>query len=41
MDTRQHPLTPLAAAAGGALAGVAGTAVMDAVLVCPLSPRGR
>ena len=32
MDTRQHPLTPLAAAVGGALAGVAGTAVMDAVL---------
>jgi hypothetical protein len=32
MDTRQHPLTPLAAAAGGALAGVAGTAAMDAVL---------
>ena len=32
MDTRHHPLTPLAAAAGGALAGVAGTAVMDAVL---------
>jgi uncharacterized membrane protein YagU involved in acid resistance len=32
MDTRQHPLTPLAAVAGGLLAGVAGTAVMDAVL---------
>jgi hypothetical protein len=32
MGTREHPLTPLAAVAGGALAGVAGTAVMDAVL---------
>ena len=32
MDTRQHPLTPLAAAAGGFLAGAVGTAVMDAVL---------
>ena len=32
MNTRQHPLTPLAAVAGGILAGAAGTAVMDAVL---------
>jgi uncharacterized membrane protein YagU involved in acid resistance len=32
MDTRPHPLTPLAAVAGGAVAGVVGTAVMDAVL---------
>jgi hypothetical protein len=32
MGTRQHPLTPLAAAAGGLLAGAVGTAVMDAVL---------
>jgi len=32
MGTREHPLTPLAAVAGGLLAGVAGTAVMDAVL---------
>jgi uncharacterized membrane protein YagU involved in acid resistance len=32
MDTRRHPLTPLAAAAGGFLAGAVGTAVMDAVL---------
>ena len=32
MDTRTRPLTPLAAVAGGFLAGVAGTAAMDAVL---------
>jgi hypothetical protein len=32
MGTRQHPLTPLAAVAAGLLAGVAGTAAMDAVL---------
>jgi uncharacterized membrane protein YagU involved in acid resistance len=32
MGTRQHPLTPLAAVAAGVLAGVAGTAAMDAVL---------
>jgi uncharacterized membrane protein YagU involved in acid resistance len=32
MDARQHPLTPLAAVVGGALAGVVGTAAMDAVL---------
>jgi uncharacterized membrane protein YagU involved in acid resistance len=32
MGTRQHPLTPLAAVAAGLLAGVAGTAAMDALL---------
>jgi uncharacterized membrane protein YagU involved in acid resistance len=32
MDSRQHPLTPLAAVAGGILAGAVGTAAMDAVL---------
>jgi uncharacterized membrane protein YagU involved in acid resistance len=32
MGTREHPLTPLAAVAGGVLAGAVGTAVMDAVL---------
>jgi hypothetical protein len=32
MDTRERPLSPLAAVAAGLLAGVAGTAVMDAVL---------
>ena len=32
MGTRAHPLTPLAAVAGGALAGAVGTAAMDAVL---------
>ena len=32
MGTREHPLTPLAAVAGGLVAGVAGTAVMDALL---------
>lgn len=32
MGTREHPLTPLAAVAAGVLAGVAGTAAMDAVL---------
>lgn len=32
MDTTSRPLTPLAAVTAGALAGLAGTAVMDAVL---------
>jgi len=32
MGTRQHPLTPLAAIAGGMLAGTVGTVAMDAVL---------
>jgi uncharacterized membrane protein YagU involved in acid resistance len=32
MDTTKRPLTPLAAVLGGALAGLAGTAVMDAFL---------
>jgi hypothetical protein len=32
VDSRQRPLTPLAAVAGGALAGLVGTAAMDAVL---------
>jgi hypothetical protein len=32
MDTRTCPLTPLAAVTGGLLAGVVGTAVMDALL---------
>ena len=32
MGTREHPLTPLAAVAGGLLAGAVGTAAMDAVL---------
>jgi uncharacterized membrane protein YagU involved in acid resistance len=32
MDTREQPLSPLAAVAAGLLAGVVGTAVMDAVL---------
>jgi hypothetical protein len=32
MDTTSRPLTPLAAVLGGALAGLAGTAVMDAFL---------
>ena len=32
MDTRTRPLTPLAAVTGGLLAGVVGTAVMDALL---------
>jgi uncharacterized membrane protein YagU involved in acid resistance len=32
VGSRGHPLTPLAAVAGGLLAGVAGTAVMDALL---------
>jgi hypothetical protein len=31
MDTREQPLSPLAAVAGGLLAGVVGTALMDAV----------
>lgn len=31
MPVRKHPVTPLAAVAGGFLAGVAGTASMDAV----------
>ena len=32
MDTRAHPLTPLAAVTAGLLSGVVGTAAMDAVL---------
>jgi uncharacterized membrane protein YagU involved in acid resistance len=32
MGTRERPLTPLAAVAGGLLAGLVGTAAMDAVL---------
>ncbi len=32
MSTTEHPLTPLAAVAGGLLAGLAGTAAMDAVM---------
>jgi uncharacterized membrane protein YagU involved in acid resistance len=32
METSEQPLSPLAAVAGGLLAGLAGTAVMDAVL---------
>ena len=32
MGTREQPLTPLAAVAGGLLAGAVGTAAMDAVL---------
>jgi uncharacterized membrane protein YagU involved in acid resistance len=32
MDSRQHSLTPLAAVAAGAVAGLVGTAVMDGVL---------
>jgi uncharacterized membrane protein YagU involved in acid resistance len=32
MDTREHPLTPLAAVTAGLLSGVVGTAAMDAVL---------
>ena len=31
MHTRKHPMTPLAAVAGGLLAGAVGTASMDTV----------
>jgi len=39
MDTNPRPLTPLAAVIGGLLAGVVGTAVMDAVLYARYRPK--